>query len=104
MNCPFCKQELRQDQDGFYTCYTDNCGCMAFGGNGASGTESLWKALIYLYEEKDLSDVAVIKRTKELDDKNKKLDMLQEFVTKLYLNGNITDEQLHWLKRIFNKE
>lgn len=46
MNCPFCKQELRQDRDGYYTCYTDNCGCMAYGGNGASGSESLWQALI----------------------------------------------------------
>lgn len=46
LKCPFCQQELRQDQDGFYTCYTDNCGCMKYGGNGASGSESLWLALI----------------------------------------------------------
>ena len=46
MKCPFCQQELRKDPDGYYTCYTDNCGCWANGGNGASGSESLWKTLI----------------------------------------------------------
>ena len=81
--CPFCQQELHKDQDGYYTCYTDNCGCWANGGNGASGSESLWLTLI---------------------DTKKKLDIFQEFITKLYLNGNITDEQLHWLKRIKDKE
>lgn len=35
----------------------------------------------------------------ELERTRKALDVLQEFVTKLYLNGNITDEQLHWLKK-----
>lgn len=46
MKCPFCKSELHKDSDGYYTCYTDNCGCMKYGGNGASGSESLWLALI----------------------------------------------------------
>lgn len=46
MKCPFCQQELQKDPDGYYTCYTDNCGCWANGGNGASGSESLWKTLI----------------------------------------------------------
>ena len=46
MKCPFCQQELHKDSDGYYTCYTDNCGCMKYGGNGASGSESLWLALI----------------------------------------------------------
>ena len=44
--CPFCNSELHKDSDGYYTCYTDNCGCMKYGGNGASGSESLWLALI----------------------------------------------------------
>lgn len=44
--CPFCQQELHKDSDGYYTCYTDNCECMKYGGNGASGSESLWLALI----------------------------------------------------------
>ena len=79
LKCPFCQQELDKDLDGYYTCYTDNCGCWANGGNGASGSKSLWLTLIYT---------------------KKKLDMLQEFITKLYLNGNITDEQLHLLKQI----
>ena len=46
MKCPFCQQELHKDSNGYYTCYTDNCGCMKYGGNGASGSESLWLALI----------------------------------------------------------
>lgn len=46
MKCPFCQQKLHKDSDGYYTCYTDNCGCWANGGNGASGSESLWLALI----------------------------------------------------------
>lgn len=46
MKCPFCQQELHKDSDGYYTCYTDNCGCWANGGNGASGSESLWLTLI----------------------------------------------------------
>lgn len=46
MKCPFCQQELHKDSDGYYTCYTDNCGCMKYGGNGASGSESLWLTLI----------------------------------------------------------
>lgn len=46
MKCPFCHQELVKDPDGYYTCYTDNCGCWAHGGNGASGSESLWLTLI----------------------------------------------------------
>jgi len=78
LKCPFCGQKLHKDPDSYYTCYTDNCGCWANGGNGASGTKSLWLTLI---------------NTK------KRLDVLQEFITKLYLNGNITDEQLHWLKQ-----
>ena len=46
LKCPFCGQKLHKDSDGYYTCYTDNCGCWANGGNGASGSESLWLTLI----------------------------------------------------------
>ena len=46
LRCCFCQQELHKDSDGYYTCYTDNCGCWANGGNGASGSESLWLTLI----------------------------------------------------------
>ena len=45
LKCPFCQQELHKDPDGYYSCYTDNCSVMSAGGNGASGTESLWQAL-----------------------------------------------------------
>lgn len=53
MKCPFCKQELHKDSDGYYTCYTDNCGCWANGGNGASGSESLWLTLIRTKKQLD---------------------------------------------------
>lgn len=46
MKCPFCNSELHKDSDGYYTCYTDNCECWGNGGNGASGSESLWLTLI----------------------------------------------------------
>jgi hypothetical protein len=55
LKCPFCQQELRKDSDGFYTCYTDNCGCMKYGGNGASGSESLWLALIHTRKALDVA-------------------------------------------------
>lgn len=47
LRCCFCQQELHKDSDGYYTCYTDNCGCMKHGGNGASGSKSLWLALMH---------------------------------------------------------
>lgn len=41
MKCPFCQQELHDDHDGYYSCYTDNCS----GGANLSGTKELWQAL-----------------------------------------------------------
>lgn len=55
--CPFCQQELHKDSDGYYTCYTDNCGCMKYGGNGASGSESLWSALIRTRKALEQSEI-----------------------------------------------
>ena len=62
MKCPFCQQELHKDSDGYYTCYTDNCGCWANGGNGASGSESLWLTLIRTRKALDVA-VDALKRT-----------------------------------------
>jgi hypothetical protein len=39
--CLFCQQELHDDHDGYYSCYTDNCS----GGANLSGTKELWQAL-----------------------------------------------------------
>ena len=36
----------------------------------------------------------------ELERTRKALETLQEFITKLYLNGNITDEQLERYKKM----
>ena len=55
MKCPFCQQKLNKDPDGYYTCYTDNCGCWANGGNGASGSESLWLTLIDTKKKLDIA-------------------------------------------------
>lgn len=57
MKCPFCQQELHKDSDGYYTCYTDNCGCMKYGGNGASGSELLWLALIRTRKALEQSEI-----------------------------------------------
>lgn len=73
--CPFCQQELRQDQDGYYTCYTDNCGCMVFGGNGASGSESLWLALIDIKKKLDIA-VATLQEIDGCCEDNKYNDIL----------------------------
>ena len=114
MKCPFCQQELHKDSDGCYTCYTDNCGCMKYGGNGASGSESLWLALIRTRKALEQSEICCTEWEKQaldykaenialsgdLERKRKALETLQEFVTKLYLNGNITDEQLERYKKM----
>ena len=78
LKCPFCNSELHKDSDGYYTCYTDNCGCMKYGGNGASGSESLWLALI---DTKKKLDIAVdgLKRIEKLTKpsyKNRNLEAL----------------------------
>ena len=62
MKCPFCQQKLHKDSDGYYTCYTDNCGCWANGGNGASGSESLWLTLIRTRKALEIA-VDALKRT-----------------------------------------
>lgn len=57
--CPFCQQELHKDPDGYYSCYTDNCSVMNAGGNGASGTESLWQALTQAKQDLDIARKAL---------------------------------------------
>lgn len=49
-------------------------------------------------ENKDLSD-KIGKLETELERTRKALEILQEFVMKLYLNGSITDEQLERYKK-----
>lgn len=68
LKCPFCGQELHKDPDGYYSCYTDNCSVMNAGGNGASGTESLWTALIQAKQDlkiarKALKDARILAGT-----------------------------------------
>lgn len=75
MKCPFCQQELNQDNPQSIECRNDDCKKSYF----MYGSKELWQELI---------------RTR------KALETLQEFVTKLYLNGNITDEQLERYKKI----
>ena len=61
MKCPFCQKDLHKDSDGYYTCYTDNCDCWANGGNGASGSESLWLTLIRTRKALDVATGAIDK-------------------------------------------
>ena len=81
LKCPFCGKPLQPTLriPDEYFCENYDCPQTSITWVGSS---SLWKALA---------------------DTKKKLDIFQEFITKLYLNGNITNEQLHWLKQK-NKE
>ena len=58
MNCPFCNKRLNKDGDGYYTCYTDNCAVMSAGGNGASGSASLWLKLIQMRNALKVAGIA----------------------------------------------
>lgn len=66
LKCPVCQQELHKDPDGYYSCCTDNCSVMNAGGNGASGTESLWTALIQAKQDLEIT-------TKAADNSREKL-------------------------------
>lgn len=61
MNCPFCHKQLVKDPDGCYTCYTDNCAVMRAGGNGASGSLSLWLKVIQMHKQLQKAQDALIK-------------------------------------------
>lgn len=76
--CPFCGDELAMDYTGVMYCCNVNCESSA----DWYGSKILWQELI---------------RTK------KQLEVYHEFITKLYLNGNITDEQLERVKRKLSK-
>lgn len=69
--CPFCQTELHKDPDGYYSCYTDNCSVMSAGGNGASGTESLWAALIQAKQDLEYAEDTIVDLNKILEIKNK---------------------------------
>lgn len=70
MKCPFCQQELERVYSRPFQLICAKCGSL--------GTDKLWQELI---------------RTR------KALETLQEFITKLYLSGKITDEQLERYKK-----
>lgn len=78
IKCPICQNNLHKINIVVSTCTNDKC--------------KLWGSSIPNLVLETLTDT------------KKKLDILQEFITKLYLNGNITDEQLHWLKKIKQKD
>lgn len=77
MKCPFCDNPLQPTlrQSDEYWC--ENYDCPRTNIEWV-GSQKLWQELI---------------RT------CKALETLQEFITKLYLNGNITDEQLERYKK-----
>lgn len=73
--CPFCQQELHKDPDGYYSCYTDNCSVMNAGGNGASGTESLWAALIQSQQDLEESQQATLENAQTVLEIHKDLEI-----------------------------
>ena len=76
LKCPFCNSELVREGSNNYWC--KKCNLERYS-PALYGSQKLWQELI---------------RTK------KQLEIQQGFITKLYLNGNITDEQLERLKRL----
>ena len=80
MKCPFCQQELvipkEEIRNGIQCCVCRNPKCEFDG----------WHF--------------PVKLVKELIRTRKALETTQEFITKLYLNGNITDEQLKRYKKM----
>ena len=74
--CPFCNQKLEPiGTSGQFQCGTWGC-----------------DASFNFYATRDVWEY--------IDRTRKALETLQEFITKLYLNGNITDEQLERYKKM----
>lgn len=74
IKCPFCQQEMTKSYNGGVFCSTSGC---------------------------DLEETIIsIETAQRLYATRKALETLQEFITKLYLNGNITDEQLERYKKM----
>lgn len=80
MKCPICENNLHKINIVVSTCTNDKCKLW-----GSSIPNLVLKALAQTKQD--------LKRTR------KTLEIQQEFITKLYLNGNITDEQLERVKR-----
>lgn len=80
--CPFCQQELEEETFSggrvFVSCNNPDCTISDWGGCS--------KQIIT-----------------ELIRTRKALETLQEFVMKLYLNGNITDEQMERYKKMLKQ-
>lgn len=80
MKCPICQNNLHKINIIVSTCTNDKC--------------KLWGSSI-----PNLVLKALTQAKQGLERTRKALETLQEFVTKLYLNGDITDEQLERYKK-----
>ena len=69
LKCPFCQQELNQDNPQIIECRNDDCKKSYF----MYGSKELWLELIKLMEDKDLSD-KIGKLETELDRTRKALE------------------------------
>ena len=69
LKCPFCQQELNQDNPQIIECRNDDCKKSYF----MYGSKELWLELIKLMEDKDLSD-KIGKLETELERTRKALD------------------------------
>ena len=80
IKCPICQHNLHKINIVVSTCTNDKC--------------KLWGSSI-----PNLVLGALAQAKQDLERKRKVLETLQEFITKLYLNGNISDEQLERYKK-----
>ena len=86
MKCPFCKKELRQDYTGVMYCCNENCKKSAD-----------WYGSWVLWEE-------LIRTTQQLKCVTEQFEYVKNFLTKLYVAGTITDEQLERVKQELDNE
>lgn len=75
LKCPFCQQELNQDDPQIIECRNDDCKKSYF----MYGSKELWQELIKLMEEKDLSD-KIGKLEKKLERTRKALDVAKDAI------------------------
>ena len=110
--CPFCGQELDYLAEDIYgNMYCPNC--RDKNGFTYKASESIWQELIRTRKALEQSEICCTEWEKQaLDYKAENIALsgdlertrrafgaLQKFVTKLYLSGKITDEQLEDIKK-----
>lgn len=95
VKCPLCLQKMNKSQNNMFYCGTDNCSLRYI---------DMPKKALEEFAESYQNRLTDCKRignlNEELTRTCKALKILQEFFTKLYLGGKITDEELERYKKI----